>query len=201
MKYVLLTPGTPPADDDVERLGLRARRDRRNARRAVTVGVVGTDPQERHLPRTGLVHDTAGVEAGVVVDAGEVVGTEAVVVVAESATDREAGEAELRTDDPLLPGRQVRTGDHGWQDDRTRRERREARHERGVSKRAVQSHGEVAELVQVVGADVEQVLPGIVSSRAGRHVGGVVVAADAGAVTRTGGCHDRPPSQMFSLGA
>src|SRR3981081_4790472 len=93
-----VAPRNTAARRGVEHLSLRARRDRRNARRAVAVGVVGTHPQERHLPRTGLVHDTAGIEAGVVVDAGQIVRAEPVVVVADGATDREAGEAELRPD-------------------------------------------------------------------------------------------------------
>ena len=54
-----------------------------------------------------------------------------------------------------------------------------ARHERGVGERTVQSDGEVTELVQVVGTDVEQILPGIVGGRAVVDVDGVVEAADA----------------------
>src|SRR4029453_4750192 len=48
------------------------------------------------------------------------------------------------------------------------------------------------ELVQVVGTDVEQVLPGVVGTRAVVDVGGLVVAADAGAAAGTGGAEGAP---------
>src|SRR5206468_4184672 len=60
--------------------------------------------------------------------------------------------------------------------------------ERSVGEGAVEGDRDVAELVQIVGADVEQVLPGIVAGGAVVRVGRVVVPADAGRVAGAGSC-------------
>src|SRR6185295_7252691 len=82
-------------------------------KRTSAVAVVGIDmaPAERHLPRAGFVHDRSSILAAVVVTTGVVIVAQAVVVPADRATDREAGDAELRADDPLAPRREVGTGD------------------------------------------------------------------------------------------